>query len=55
MGSILNQMAETTKFLARKQFQEQQIDEEQLQNMIHQSLNFFNEYQKCVILSFKKE
>lgn len=55
LGSILYQLAETTKYLAKKQYLEKQITEEDLQIMILHALTYFNDYQKCVILSFKKD
>jgi hypothetical protein len=53
-GTILNHLAETTKFLAKKLFSEENITEDQFSQMIKQSMEFFNEYQQCLILSLKK-
>ena len=54
-GTILSHLAETSKILSKKLFSQQLITEDEFSKMIQKSIQHFNEYQKCLILSFKKE
>jgi hypothetical protein len=51
---VLNHLAETSKLLAKKLFLQEEISEQEFSPMIQESLEYFSDYQQCLILSFKK-
>ena len=53
-GAILSYLAEASKLLAKKQFSEEKISEEEFSAAIKESLEYFNDYQQCLVLSWKK-
>ena len=53
-GTILSHLAEASKLLAKKQFSEEQISEEEFSAAFRESMDYFNDYQQCLVLCWKK-
>ena len=54
-GRMLCHLAETSKMLSKKLFSEQKISQVTFSEMVQESMNWFQEYQHCLMLSLRKE